>query len=129
MGVELSSDGGTRCSVAEKPWGNNDFLADTRFGARYVVRAIFLHPRGQATMAGCRGRNMQQDTIIFEDRRARENKLGLRFRLRWKVPALRKEVKEGGLSQSGEGSHHDEAKGAGENTFHMSSFEERCISQ
>jgi hypothetical protein len=65
MGVELSPDGGTRCSVAEKPWGNNDFLADTRLGARYVVRAIFLHPRGQATMAGCRGRNMQQDRIQF----------------------------------------------------------------
>lgn len=58
IGVELSFEGGTRCSVAENPCGKSDLREDTFRGARYAVRLIHLHPRVHIA-AFWRGSNMQ----------------------------------------------------------------------
>jgi hypothetical protein len=61
MGVELSFDGGTRCSVAEKPCGKNDLWELTFLGALYDERVMDLQPRLQATF--CREKNIRQQRL------------------------------------------------------------------
>ena len=61
MGVELSFDGGTRCSVAEKPCGKTVFRELTFLGALYDERVMDRQPRLQATFR--REKNIRQQRL------------------------------------------------------------------
>lgn len=76
IGVELSFDGGTRCSVAEKPCGKKVFREVTFLGALYDARLMDLQPCLQATF--CREKNMRPITFV-NDLRSPTRRLDFRL--------------------------------------------------